>query len=89
METKQMLVAELEGMKNRLMSEKADLEVAHNNMNKVKEFQFLRTNDEKGQQIHDQSMKIQILEMEISALEKRIAEKTESLNQVNAILTTH
>ena len=81
-ETKQSLEDELDRMNNELMARKADLEVAMNQMSKIKEFQLLRTDAEREQQVHDQSVKIQTLEQEIAVTEQEIAATTVQLNQV-------
>lgn len=82
METKRSLEAEIEGMNNRLMAKRADLDVAKSQMGKIQEFQFLRTESEKEQQVHDQSIKIQTIEQEIAATEQDIAAVTIQLNKV-------
>jgi len=81
-ETRQALETQLDAMDNRLMTKKADLEVAKNQMNKIQEFQLLRTDYEREQQVHDQSIKIQTLEQEIAAAEQDIAVTRMQLNEV-------
>ena len=86
METKQSLEAELEGMNNRLMAKRADLEVAKSEMSKIQEFQFLRTDGEKAQQVHDESLKIQTIQQEIAATEQEMAALNLQLNKVVQLL---
>jgi len=89
MEQKAQLEAEIEGASNRLIAFKADLEVAKSDMNRIQEFQFLRTGDERNQQIHDKSIEIQNLEKEIANTEQTILENKNRLEVVKLVLSNH
>ena len=72
-----------EAMGNRLVSKKADLEVAKDKMNKIKEFHFGRTSVEREQQIKYQVVVIDSCEKEIERLNNNIIilnRKIEDLN---------
>lgn len=89
MEAKQSLEVQLDKFNTDLMQTKADLDVAKNEMNKIQEFQFMRTADERQQQVHDQSIRIQTLEKNVSILENNVVVVTQQLNQVNQMLNSH
>ena len=63
---------QIDGMTRRIEFLKANLEVANDEMNNVKEFHFGRSNDEREQQIRSQSLKIQNIEDEISSLQNNL-----------------
>jgi TolA-binding protein len=89
MEMKQTLESQLQEMSNALTSAKADLDVANSDMNKIQEFHLLRTDSERDQQVHDQSIKIQNLQKDIATLEQNIGNIQERLSQVNVVLNSH
>jgi hypothetical protein len=66
------LTSQREGLQNRLVLLKAELEVAKDKMNSIKQVQFLRTPAEREQQIRNQSTIIQNLELEIEGVPTRI-----------------
>jgi len=57
-----------EGLENRLMVYKADLETANDKMSTIKEYQLLRSTAEREQQVRNQFLVIEELENEIKKL---------------------
>jgi hypothetical protein len=63
----------LDELNNLLIETKANLEVAKSDMGSTKDFHFLRTEEEKSQQIKEQSVKIQSIEKKIEDISQEIA----------------
>lgn len=63
------IAAQLEGMKNRAMVVRADLEAAKGKLETIKQRQFLRTPSEREAQIRSQNIRISLLENEIIELQ--------------------
>lgn len=58
----------LRSASSRLIDTRAELEAARDKLVRIKQFQFLRTGDEREQQIKDQTIVIENLEMEVRRL---------------------
>ncbi|MBT1696178.1 hypothetical protein KK083_04790 [Fulvivirgaceae bacterium PWU4] len=63
------ITAQLDGMKNRAMVIRADLEAAKDKLEMIKQPQFLRTPSEREAQIRSQNIRISMLENEIIELQ--------------------
>jgi predicted RNase H-like nuclease (RuvC/YqgF family) len=75
-----------EGIENRLTYLKGELEVAKDKMTRIKEVQFLRTPDEREQQIRSQALTIDQLEKEIEELPDRIQQTTNKIAKTKSEL---
>lgn len=82
----QSLTSQLDGVNKRIEFLKANLEVANDEMNKIKEFHFGRSDNEREEQIRNQSLKIQNLEDEITALNSKINQDNSQLAEYNGEL---
>jgi len=71
-EHKNKLTNQLKEFKQQLIKYKADLEAANDKMVQIKEFHFLRTGDEREQQIRQQSEYISHLEENIGIITQNI-----------------
>ena len=74
----------LQNLRSQLENERANLEVENAKMNDLKGFKFLRTENEKEQQIKDQSLKIQSIQDNIAALEKNMTQIQEQLSSLES-----
>ncbi len=75
-----------EGIENRLTYLKGELEVAKDKMTTIKQVQFLRTPDEREQQIRSQALTIDQLEKEIEELPNRIQQTINKITQTKSDL---
>lgn len=70
-----------------LVEAKADLEVAKDKMNSIKEYQLGRTTEERETQIKNQSITISTLETNVKQLEEQIRETEGRISQLKTQLT--
>jgi len=82
----QTLTPQLSAFSNRMELLKANLEVANDEMNKIKEFHFGRTDAEREAEIRDQSLKIQNIEREASELNNKLNQGKTQLAEYNSEL---
>ena len=73
------LTNQISGTKKRMRSLKANLEVEYNRLEKIKEFQLLRTSDEREAQIRNQSLVIQNVQGAIEECESRLKDLSNKL----------
>jgi len=76
------IVALKEGLENRLMVYRADLETANDKMSTIKEYQLLRSTAEREQQVRSQFLVIEGLENEI----KKLGEEMDKYHEVSVRL---
>ena len=74
---------------SQLENEKASLEVENAKMNDVKGFKFLRTENEKEQQIKNQSLKIQSIQDNIIALEQNITQMQDKISSLKSEMQSY
>jgi hypothetical protein len=74
--------ANKEGQENRLSFLKGELEVQKDKLNTIKQPQFLRTPDEREQQIRAQVMTIEQAEKDIANLQDEIAKTGQRINDL-------
>ena len=67
-------------MRNRLIALTGDLEAAKDKLGTIKEFQFLRTDAERQQQIKDQTVIIMSLENDLGPVQERILNTQEKID---------
>lgn len=72
-EQKNKLESKLKEFKEELVKNKAALEAAKDKMNQIKDFHFLRTSDEREQQVRQQSEYISKLEENVNILTQNIS----------------
>lgn len=73
---------------NQIVSYNATLEMEKDKMNRIKEFQLLRTSEERDQQIKDQSMLIQKIEKDINTLKNNLSITEEGILDAEKKITT-
>jgi hypothetical protein len=71
-----------EGQENRLIYLKGELEVQKDKLNTIKKPQFLRTPDEREQQIRLQVMTIEQAEKDITNLKEEIVKTEQRINDL-------
>ncbi|WP_331963141.1 hypothetical protein [Ohtaekwangia sp.] len=79
--------SEQEGLDNRLMIFKADLEAAKDKLATIKQYQLLRTADEREQQVRDQGIIIEKLEREVESILDRIDANEEAVKNIRLELS--
>jgi hypothetical protein len=78
----------LQKTSNLLVIRKGDLAASRDKLNRIREFQFLRTEVEREQQVRDQTIVIENLEIEIRKLAARIDNSEVAVRSLKAKLST-
>jgi|GEM_PF-6412566 len=73
---------EKEGLSNRLMIFRADLVAATDKLGTIREYQLLRTSEERERQIRNQVMIVQQLEKEIQDMQDGLVAKKDSISMI-------
>ncbi len=76
----------LKKLRFQMENEKASLEVENAKMNDLKGFKFLRTANEKAQQIKNKSLKIQSIQDNISTMEQNITQVQDKISSLKSEL---